>query len=130
VVNQFLCELDGVEVLSNVTILAASSRPELIDPALLRPGRIDKKVYIGFPDEAERTEILTGLMGKVEAGELDVSSIASIDGLTGADYQGIVHELQLDLIHERITEITTENLLEKAQNAVPSVGPAERRRYE
>ena len=53
-----MCELDGVEALGNVTILAATSRPELIDPAILRPGRIDKKLYIGFPEVTERVEIL------------------------------------------------------------------------
>ena len=51
VVNQFLTQLDGVEVLSGVYVLAASSRPDLIDPALLRPGRIDKKIECLIPDK-------------------------------------------------------------------------------
>ena len=51
VVNQFLTQLDGVEVLSGVYVLAASSRPDLIDPALLRPGRIDKRIECLIPDK-------------------------------------------------------------------------------
>lgn len=51
VVNQFLCYLDGVSSIDGVFIVAASSRPEMIDPALLRPGRIDKHVYLEYPNE-------------------------------------------------------------------------------
>ena len=55
VVNQFLTQLDGVEALSGVYVLAASSRPDLIDPALLRPGRIDKKIECLIPDEVTQS---------------------------------------------------------------------------
>lgn len=59
VVNQFLCELDGVEGRAKgVYILAASSRPDLVDPALLRPGRLDKTVFCPLPDQKEREVIL------------------------------------------------------------------------
>ena len=58
IVNQFLCYLDGVEGRDGILVMAASSRPDLVDVALLRPGRIDKSVYCGFPDENERREIL------------------------------------------------------------------------
>lgn len=49
--NQFLCYLDGVSSIDGVFIVAASSRPEMIDPALLRPGRIDKHIYLEYPNE-------------------------------------------------------------------------------
>ena len=75
-----------MEVLSNVTILAATSRPELIDPAILRPGRIDKKLFINFPNFEERTEILTRLCEKMQASAIDVKAAAAIEGFTGADY--------------------------------------------
>ena len=53
-----MCLLDGVEALSGVFIIAVSSRPDLIDPAILRPGRIDAKIFCGLPDESERVQIL------------------------------------------------------------------------
>ena len=54
IVNQFLCYLDGVEGRDGVFVMAATSRPDLVDVALLRPGRVDKSVYCGFPDFEER----------------------------------------------------------------------------
>lgn len=54
IVNQFLCYLDGVEGRSGVFVMAATSRPDLVDVALLRPGRIDKAVFCNFPNEVER----------------------------------------------------------------------------
>lgn len=56
--NQFLCYLDGVEGRDGIFVMAATSRPDLVDVALLRPGRIDKSVYLGFPEEAERKAII------------------------------------------------------------------------
>ena len=58
IVNQFLCYLDGVEGRSGVFVMAATSRPDLVDVALLRPGRIDKAVFCNFPTEDERLQIL------------------------------------------------------------------------
>lgn len=65
VVNQFLCYLDGVSTVEGVFIIAATSRPEMIDPALLRPGRIDKHVYIEYPDEREREQVLRMFEGSI-----------------------------------------------------------------
>lgn len=55
VVNQLLTQLDGVESLSGVCVLAATSRPDLLDPALLRPGRLDKQILCPLPDKVSRT---------------------------------------------------------------------------
>ena len=57
VVNQLLTQLDGVESISSVYVLAATSRPDLIDPALLRPGRLDKCLYCGIPSEEDRYKV-------------------------------------------------------------------------
>lgn len=64
-VNQLLTELDGVERLQGVCVIAASNRPDLIDAALLRPGRLDRLIYCGFPTRDERLDILTSLFAKV-----------------------------------------------------------------
>jgi len=54
IVNQFLCYLDGVSSISGVYIIAATSRPDLIDPAILRPGRLDAHLFLDYPNESER----------------------------------------------------------------------------
>jgi len=66
IVNQFLCYLDGVEGRDGVFVMAASSRPDLVDVALLRPGRIDKAVFCGFPDENERAQMLQIYLDKAD----------------------------------------------------------------
>lgn len=61
VVNQLLTEMDGVEDRKEVYIMAATNRPDIIDPAVLRPGRLDKILYVGLPQEADRIDILRAL---------------------------------------------------------------------
>ena len=59
IVNQFLCYLDGVSAITGVYIIAASSRPEMIDPAVLRPGRLDAHLFLDYPTEEDREELLS-----------------------------------------------------------------------
>ena len=61
VVNQLLTEMDGVESRKGVFLMAASNRPDIIDPAILRPGRLDKIIYVGLPTQQDRLEILKTL---------------------------------------------------------------------
>lgn len=61
VVNQLLTEMDGVEGRSGVFLMAATNRPDIIDPAVLRPGRLDKILYVGFPNQEDRIDILRAL---------------------------------------------------------------------
>ena len=61
VVNQLLTEMDGVEDRKGVYIMAATNRPDIIDPAVLRPGRLDKIIYVGFPNNDDRADILRAL---------------------------------------------------------------------
>ena len=104
VVNQFLTELDGVEGLTGVYVLAATSRPDLIDPALLRPGRLDKSYYIGYPDADERERILRALSRKMNlASDVQLSQVAKwAENCTGADLQALLYNAQLESIHERL----------------------------
>lgn len=104
VVAQFLAELDGVEKLNGVLILAATNRPDMIDPALLRPGRFDVVVEIPLPDEAERLAILqVQARGKPVACEVDLNLIAAnTSGLTGADLGAICQYAALNAIRERV----------------------------
>ncbi len=106
VVGQFLAELDGVEKLTGVLVLAATNRPDMVDPALLRPGRFDVVVEIALPDEQERLAILrVQVRGKPVAKEVRLETIAaSTDGLTGADLSAICQHAALNAIRERIEE--------------------------
>ena len=99
IVNQFLCELDGVESRTDVFVLAASSRPELIDAALLRPGRLDKLVYCGFPDEEARKDIITKMNAKAKF-DIPVDELAQrTSGFSGADLQGLFTSLSIVSAH-------------------------------
>ncbi|MEM5787387.1 MAG: AAA family ATPase, partial [Syntrophobacteraceae bacterium] len=87
VLSQFLAELDGVEELKGVLVLGATNRKDMLDPAVLRPGRFDQHVEIPLPDEASRTEIFkVHLRGKPFVDEIDLKKFASkAQGLSGAE---------------------------------------------
>ncbi len=106
VVGQFLAELDGIEKLTGVLVLAATNRLDIVDPALLRAGRFDVVVEIPRPDEQERLAILRVQMrGKPVGREVRLDAIAAnTDGLTGADLSAICHRAALNAIQERVEE--------------------------
>ncbi|NWI19497.1 PEX1 factor, partial [Crypturellus soui] len=101
VVNQLLTQLDGVEGLQGVYVLAATSRPDLIDPALLRPGRLDKCVYCPPPDQASRYEILKALSHSLSlANDVDFQYLAAkTEHFTGADLKALLYNAQLEAVH-------------------------------
>ncbi|KAK2612428.1 Peroxisome biosynthesis protein pex1 [Conoideocrella luteorostrata] len=107
VVNQLLTQMDGAEGLSGVYVLAATSRPDLIDPALLRPGRLDKSLLCGLPSLEDRLDIIKALFQKVRlSSELTdsddgLTEIARrTEGFSGADLQALVSNAQLEAIHD------------------------------
>ncbi|KAI9631847.1 putative peroxisome biosynthesis protein PAS1 [Dioszegia hungarica] len=104
VVNQMLTEMDGAQGLEGVYVLAATSRPDLIDPALLRPGRLDKSLLCDMPDQAERLDILVALSRKMEvAATVDMEAISfDTDGFSGADLQAMMYNAHLEVIHAQI----------------------------
>ncbi|KAI8084697.1 P-loop containing nucleoside triphosphate hydrolase protein [Halteromyces radiatus] len=104
VVNQMLTQMDGAEGLDGVYVLAATSRPDLIDPALLRPGRLDKALLCGMPNFDERLEILQALSRKMTlASEVDLKEYAKkTEGFSGADLQGFLYNAHLEAIHGTI----------------------------
>ncbi|KAF2684701.1 AAA-domain-containing protein [Lentithecium fluviatile CBS 122367] len=110
VVNQLLTQMDGAEGLSGVYVLAATSRPDLIDPALLRPGRLDKSLLCDMPALEERIDILRAVTGKLHLapsiletrpeGE-NLREIAQrTEGYSGADLQAVAYNAQLEAIHD------------------------------
>ncbi|KAG9249898.1 P-loop containing nucleoside triphosphate hydrolase protein [Emericellopsis atlantica] len=107
VVNQLLTQMDGAEGLSGVYVLAATSRPDLIDPALLRPGRLDKSLLCDLPEVEDRLDILKALLQKVRLSDelvhsddvlLDIAH--QTEGYSGADLQALVSNSQLEAIHD------------------------------
>lgn len=101
VVNQLLTQLDGVEGLQGVYVLAATSRPDLIDPALLRPGRLDKSLYCPPPDLEARLEILRALSSGLSlAADVDLEQLAAAtEQFTGADLKALLYNAQLEAVH-------------------------------
>uniref|UniRef100_A0A668AL38 Peroxisomal ATPase PEX1 n=1 Tax=Myripristis murdjan TaxID=586833 RepID=A0A668AL38_9TELE len=112
VVNQLLTQLDGVEGLQGVYVLAATSRPDLIDPALLRPGRLDKSLYCPPPDLEARVEILRALSAGVPlAADVDLQQLASATELfTGADLKALLYNAQLEAVHSTLGTSTLHEL--------------------
>ena len=101
VVNQLLCQLDGVEDRSGIFVVAATSRPDLIDAALLRPGRLDKLVRCDFPSARERADILAKLSRGCDVHpEVDLPELATrCEGLTAADLAGLMATAHLKAVH-------------------------------
>lgn len=105
VVNQLLTQMDGAEGLGEgVYVLAATSRPDLIDPALLRPGRLDKSLLCGMPGVEDREDILRAVSQKVRVSKEVTGGWGWIaeqtDGWTGADLQALVYNAQLEAVHD------------------------------
>ncbi|KAK1361426.1 Peroxin-1 [Heracleum sosnowskyi] len=141
VVNQFLTELDGVEVLTGVFVFAATSRPDLLDAALLRPGRLDRLLFCDFPSQHERLDILTVLSKQLQlTTDVDFDALARMtEGFSGADLQALLSDAQLAAVHEilscedsnkpvKVPVITDALLKSVASKARPSVSEAEKRR--
>ena len=106
VISQLLTELDGIEELKGVVVLAASNRPDIIDPALLRAGRFDFQLELPIPDEEARLEIFkVHTEGKPLADDVDLESLAKItEGLVGADIEAVSKKASMLAIREFINQ--------------------------
>ncbi len=129
VVAALLAELDGVEPLHDVVVLGATNRPELIDPALLRPGRLERLVYVPPPDAQARTEILRSAARNTPLGsDVDIPALADeLDGYSAADCAALIREAALGAMRESLdaTEVTATHLATARQAVRPSLDPAQ-----
>ncbi|WP_431929152.1 AAA family ATPase [Amycolatopsis tucumanensis] len=129
VVAALLTELDGVEPMRDVVVLGATNRPELVDPALLRPGRLERLVYVPPPDAQARADILRATARHTPlASDVDLDEVAaSLDGYSAADCAALIREAALTAMRESLeaAEVTAAHL-ETARKAVrPSLDPAQ-----
>ncbi|KAG0671447.1 Peroxisome biosynthesis protein pex1 [Maudiozyma exigua] len=108
IVNQLLTQMDGAEKLDGVYVVAATSRPDLIDPALLRPGRLDKAIFCDIPDFESRLDILKKLLQdnheKIDENDL-VEVAKETVGYSGADLQGLYYNAHLDAVHRQLEKM-------------------------
>ncbi len=120
VVSQMLTEMDGLEELKDVIIIGATNRPDMVDPALLRPGRLDRLIYIQPPDREGRRRIFeVHLRGKPIASDVNLDELAdATEGYVGADIAAIVREGVMNALREFISSGVEE---EHAKDAVKNV---------
>ena len=110
--NQLLVEMDGFGVNQGVIVMAATNRPDILDPALLRPGRFDRQVVVGAPDAKGREEILqVHARGKKLAPDVDLKDIANTtQGFTGADLENLLNEAALHAARKNKKEISMQDI--------------------
>jgi transitional endoplasmic reticulum ATPase len=118
VVSQLLTELDGIEDLEEVVVVATTNRPDLIDSALLRPGRLDRHINVPVPDEEARHAIFeVHTSGKPMADDVDLDWLADeTDGYVGADIEALVREATMNATREFINSVDPEEIDESVGN--------------
>jgi len=134
VASQLLAEMDGIEDLNSVVVVGATNRPDLLDPAVLRPGRFDRLIYVPPPDEKARLQILKIYTAKMPlADDVSLEEIASMtEGYSGADLESLCREAALSTIRRGAEpEIVTRQDFQEALRIVkPSLSPHMLKEYE
>ena len=151
-VNTLLTELDGLDERRGVHVIGATNRPDMVDPAMCRPGRLDKLLFIDLPSADERTEIIRTLARSLpilddENGrnQLEVMVRKRCDGFSGADLSALVREAGVSALRRAVYDavgalrneesdasdvfVTPDDFEKALQKIGPSVSPAQRRRY-
>ncbi len=122
--NQLLTEMDGFGANEGIIIIAATNRPDVLDPALLRPGRFDRQVTVSLPDAKEREEILeVHAKNKVFADEVNLSNVSQrTPGFSGADLENLLNEAALLAVRREKDKITMDEIDEATDRVI--LGPA------
>lgn len=143
-VNQLLTEMDGLEIRKQVFLIGATNRPDIVDPAVLRPGRFDKVIFVDFPNATERADILrkntkNGTRPRISS-DVSFEKLAenpALEFFTGADLVALVHEATLIALRQRIEQLDanveavgSEHFEEALKRVLPSVKPDDRKRYQ
>jgi transitional endoplasmic reticulum ATPase len=129
VVAALLTELDGIEPLRDVVVLGATNRPDLIDPALLRPGRLEKLVFVEPPDAKARREILRTAGKSIPlSDDVDLDALATeLDGYSAADCVALLREAALTAMRRSIdaADVTAADVAKARENVRPSLDPVQ-----
>lgn len=133
VVNQVLTEMDGFGGRDGVYILAATNRPDILDPALLRPGRFDQVIYVGLPSAEDRSDILRALTRRCPLRDVDLLQLAKdplLEGYSGADLSALIKESSVRALLRHMEEnselvITKDIIYQVARNLRPSISETE-----
>jgi transitional endoplasmic reticulum ATPase len=125
VISQLLTEMDGLEALQNVVVIAATNRPDILDPALLRPGRFDRLIYVPAPDDDSRLEIL-----KIHVKGIPLSDDVNLEGLvkstkgySGADIKALCGEAALTAVRRKKKSVTLNDFKKAVEKMGPSITP-------
>lgn len=123
VISQLLTEMDGLESLQNVMVIAATNRPDILDPAMLRPGRFDRLIYVPAPDEDSRLEILKIYTREMPlADDVDLNSLArETKGYSGADIASLCREAGMHVLRNSTTFKVS---MEAFRRAMETIGPS------
>jgi len=134
IVNQLLTEMDGIQATKDVVVIGATNRPDILDPALLRPGRFDRIIYVPPPDEEARYEILKIHTRKMPlADDVDLRELARrMENYTGADIEAVVIEAGLAAARENINveKVTMRHFYMAMEKVKPSLTEDVRKEYE
>ncbi len=134
IVSQILTEMSGLEDMHNVTVMAATNRPDMLDPAILRPGRFDRQVLVQAPNEKARLEILKVHTKNMPlAKDVDLKKLAKdTDGFSGADVESLAREAGLNAMRENMNakEVKKKHFAEAIEEVTPSIDEAVIKHYE
>ncbi|MHA1797177.1 MAG: CDC48 family AAA ATPase [Candidatus Helarchaeota archaeon] len=138
VLNQILSEIDGLEELKNVAVVASTNRPDIVDPALLRPGRFDQLILVPAPDEESRREIIHVHTKKMKlADDVNINKIVrETEGFSGADIENLIREAGMIAIRrafknqEKVKKIAMADFEEALKGVSATISPEVIKRYE
>ena len=127
--NQLLAELDGFDPSTGVILLAATNRPEVLDPALQRAGRFDRQVLVDRPDRGGRIAILKVHIRKIKvAGDVDLDKVASLTaGFTGADLANLINEAAIAATRRKASQVSFDDFTVAIERIVAGIEKKSRR---
>ncbi|MCK4458576.1 MAG: CDC48 family AAA ATPase, partial [Methanosarcinales archaeon] len=124
VLNQLLTEMDGLQSLQEVVVVAATNRPDIVDPALIRPGRFDRLVYAGVPTKEGREEVLKIHTKKMPLSGVNISELAELaEGYVGSDLESLCREAGMLAMREDFDYVEMRHFEEALQKIRPTVSP-------